>query len=64
MPYYRSTAYIISQGFQKVHICYFTIFILIITIFQSSAQKSAKEKIKPKKENTFALGTMEISETN
>ena len=40
------------------------IFLLIIMIFQSSAQKSAKEKIKPKKENTFALGTLEILETN
>jgi len=40
------------------------IFLFIITIFQSSAQKFAKEKIKPKKENTFALGTLEISETN
>ena len=40
------------------------IFVLIITIFQISAQKSAKEKVKPKKENTFAFGTLEISETN
>jgi hypothetical protein len=32
-------------------------------IFQTSAQKSAKEKIKPKK-NTFAFGTLELSETN
>ena len=64
MPYYRSTAYIISQGFEKFHICYFMIFLFIITIFQSSAQKFAKEKIKPKKENTFAFGTLEISETN
>ena len=40
------------------------IFLLIIMIFQSLAQKSTKEKIKPKKENTFALGTLEISETN
>ena len=40
------------------------IFLLIITVFQTSAQKSAKEKIKPKKENTFAVGTLEISETN
>ena len=39
-------------------------FLLITTIFQSSAQKSAKDKIKPKKENTFALGTLEILETN
>ena len=64
MPYYRSNALKISQGFQKVFICYFKIFLLIIMIFQSSAQKSTKEKIKPKKENTFALGTLEISETN
>ena len=49
MPYYRSTAYITSQGFQKVHICYFMIFLLIATIFQSSAQKSAIKRLNRKK---------------
>jgi hypothetical protein len=36
MTYYRSTAYIITQGFQKVLICYFTIFLWITMNFQSS----------------------------
>jgi len=46
MPYYRSTAYIISQGFQKVLIYYFTIFLLITTNFQNWSFKYAKTKEK------------------
>ena len=48
MPYYRSTAYIISQGFQKFLIYYFTIFLLITTNFKvdhSNLQKSEKENV-------------------
>jgi hypothetical protein len=38
MIYYRSTAYTISQGFQKVLICYFTNFLWFTMNFQSSAK--------------------------
>ena len=46
MKYYRSTAYTISQGFQKVLIYYFTIFLQITTNFQSGAFKSVKTREK------------------
>jgi len=46
MPYYRSNAYKISQGFQKVLIYYFMIFILITMNFQNSSFKSTKIKEK------------------
>ena len=39
MSYYRSNAYIISQGFQKVLICYFTIFLQFTTNFQIFSHK-------------------------
>ena len=55
MPYYRSNAKRISQGFQKVHICYFTIFLWITMHFQSSSRNLLKQK---KKENTSASGTL------
>ena len=38
MPYYRSTAYTISQGFQKVFIYYFTNFLRFTMNFQSSCK--------------------------
>ena len=37
MPYYRSTAFIISQEFQKILICYFTIFIQFFMMLQNLA---------------------------
>ena len=39
MSYYDSTAYIYSQGFQKLLICYCTIFLRFIMIFQSFSHK-------------------------
>ena len=38
MPYYRSTAHTISQGFQKVLIYYFTNFLQFTMNFQSSCK--------------------------
>jgi len=61
MLYYRSTAQRISQGFQKVHICYFTTFLWITMHFQNSSRNLHKEKIK---ENTFASGTLDFLEIN
>jgi hypothetical protein len=49
MPYYRSTAYRISQGFQKVHIFYFMTFLLITMYFQSLYKQSAKTNDKGKR---------------
>ena len=46
MSYYRSSAQIISQGFQKVLIYYFTIFLQITMNFQSGAFKSVKTREK------------------
>jgi hypothetical protein len=48
MLYYRSIAYIISQGFQKVLICYFTIFVPFTMNFQSFSHIMHKEKDKGK----------------
>jgi hypothetical protein len=46
MPYYRSTAQRISQGFQKVLIYYFTIFLWFTMPFQSFSHLFLKEKEK------------------
>ena len=43
MTYYRSSTYRISQGFQKVLIYYFTIFLWITMKFQSSANFKANK---------------------
>jgi hypothetical protein len=64
MTYYRSTAYIISQGFKKVLICYFWSFLAWDINFQRFSQNLHKRKRKNKKENTFASRPLEFLEIN
>ena len=61
MAYYRSTAYRISQGFQKVHICYFMAILWITMHFQSSSMKSVKTK---EKENRSCTGNPSFSKNH
>ena len=62
MPYYRSTAYIISQGFQKFLICYFWIFLQFAIIFQSLVDYV--HIMKNKRTEAFALGSLSFSWIN